>query len=76
MGAHSCRPRCHLVRPSVMDEFAVRCPRCKRTFTGDEREQLADTLIEHLAQEHGHSPPRDHVVARVGTVDQATGSAT
>jgi predicted small metal-binding protein len=50
--------------------FVVRCPRCKRAFSGDDREELADALVAHGEQEHGHPPPREHVVARVVRVDE------
>jgi uncharacterized C2H2 Zn-finger protein len=48
-----------------MDDFALRCPRCKKAFTGDNVEQLADALVAHVEQEHGHAPPREHVLARI-----------
>lgn len=47
-----------------MEDFVLRCPRCKRAFTGDNAEQLADTLIAHVEQKHGHAPPREHVLGR------------
>lgn len=48
-----------------MDDFALRCPRCKHTFTSNNSEHLADTLIAHVEAEHGHAPPREHVLARI-----------
>jgi uncharacterized C2H2 Zn-finger protein len=48
-----------------MGDFALRCPRCKKAFTGDNAEQLADALVAHVEQEHGHAPPREHVLARI-----------
>jgi hypothetical protein len=48
-----------------MTELALRCPRCKETFTSPDAEQLADELLAHLDEEHGHAPPRAHVLARI-----------
>jgi hypothetical protein len=48
-----------------MDAFALSCPRCKKTFSSDNADHLADTLVAHLKAEHGHAPPREHVLARV-----------
>jgi hypothetical protein len=48
-----------------MDDLALRCPRCKQTFSGDDADQLADALLAHLEQDHGHAPPREHVLARI-----------
>ena len=48
-----------------MEDFALRCPRCKQGFTSDNTDQLADTLIAHVKQKHGHAPPREHVQARI-----------
>jgi uncharacterized C2H2 Zn-finger protein len=48
-----------------MDDFAVRCPRCKQTFSDEDADRLADALVAHVEQEHGHAPPREHVLARI-----------
>lgn len=48
-----------------MDKFALRCPRCWEAFTGDDADELAGRLITHVEQKHGHSPPREHVLARI-----------
>lgn len=48
-----------------MDDFALRCPRCKQTFSSDTAGELADALVAHVEQEHGHAPPREHVLARI-----------
>jgi len=37
----------------------------KAAFTGDDAEELAGRLITHVEQKHGHSPPREHVLARI-----------
>lgn len=48
-----------------MDDFVVRCPRCRQTFSSANADQLADVLITHVEDEHGHAPPREHVRARI-----------
>lgn len=48
-----------------MTELAFRCPRCKETFRSGDAERLADELLAHLDEEHGHAPPREHVLARI-----------
>jgi hypothetical protein len=48
-----------------MDSLTVRCPRCKQTLAGDDASLLADELIRHVEHDHGHAPPREHVVARI-----------
>ena len=48
-----------------MPELVLHCPRCKQMFTDEDADQLADALISHLNSEHGHAPPREHVLARI-----------
>jgi len=48
-----------------MDAFALSCPRCRKTFSSDDADHLADTLLAHSKAEHGHAPPREHVAARI-----------
>jgi uncharacterized C2H2 Zn-finger protein len=48
-----------------MDTFVVRCPRCRQTFSSDNADQLADALVAHVEQDHGHAPPREHVLERI-----------
>ena len=47
------------------DEFVVRCPRCKQSSSSGNADQLKDALIAHVEKEHGHAPPREHVLARI-----------
>lgn len=54
-----------MARLVYMDDLTVRCPRCKRTFSGNDAGLLADVLVAHVEQEHGHAPPREHVLARI-----------
>lgn len=57
------------MRPSPtlehMTELTLRCPRCKETFASDDADRLADALLAHLEDAHGHAPPREHVLARI-----------
>ena len=60
----------HVVRASGetlagMADLTLRCPRCKLILTGSDPEQLADDLLDHVAQAHGHAPPREHVLSRI-----------
>jgi uncharacterized C2H2 Zn-finger protein len=48
-----------------MTDLTLRCPRCKQAFSSDDADQLADALVKHVEQEHGHAPPREHVLARI-----------
>jgi hypothetical protein len=48
-----------------MSDLSLRCPRCKEDFSGSDAEQLADALMAHLEEVHGHAPPREHVLARI-----------
>ena len=48
-----------------MTGFTVHCPRCKLTFSADDADELADALLDHVEKEHGHGPPREHVLARI-----------
>lgn len=48
-----------------MTGLTLRCPRCKKRFSGEDPDQLADELIGHVEQEHGHAPPREHVLMRI-----------
>ncbi len=48
-----------------MTDLSLRCPRCKQTFSADDADQLADAVLGHLEDEHGHAPPRDHVLERI-----------
>jgi hypothetical protein len=48
-----------------MTELSLRCPRCKESFSGADADRLADSLLAHLEETHGHAPPREHVIARI-----------
>ncbi|PFG17957.1 hypothetical protein ATK74_2536 [Propionicimonas paludicola] len=48
-----------------MNAFRLSCPRCKEAFSSDNADHLTDALLTHLKVEHGHAPPREHVLARI-----------
>jgi predicted small metal-binding protein len=48
-----------------MARLSLRCPRCKQEFSAPAADELADALIAHVEQEHGHAPQREHVLARI-----------
>ena len=48
-----------------MTALTVHCPRCKQPFSADDADQLADALVDHVKQQHGHAPQREHVLARI-----------
>jgi uncharacterized C2H2 Zn-finger protein len=54
-----------------MTDLTLRCPRCKQTFSSDDADQLTDALVDHVEQEHGHAPPREHVLARIESQNSA-----
>lgn len=41
------------------------CPRCGREFTGDDKNVVADAVVEHARREHGHALDRDIVLAHL-----------
>ena len=52
------------VRSSVV-AYSQTCPRCGRDFTGDDRDLVADDVVEHARLEHGHALDRDIVLAHL-----------
>ena len=62
---------CEAMRLVHMDDFVVRCPRCKQSLSSGSADELADSLIAHVEEEHGHAPPREHVLARIERHDPA-----
>ena len=57
--------RADFEHPVVSNTYGLSCPRCKRPFSSDNADHLADALLAHLKADHGHAPPREHVLARV-----------
>ena len=41
------------------------CSRCKVELAAEDPEALADQVLDHLRETHGHVPPREHVLARI-----------
>lgn len=41
------------------------CPRCGRDFTGDDKDAVADAVVEHARTHHGHALDRNIVLAHL-----------
>ena len=41
------------------------CHACEVTLHADTEEELADLAEQHALSIHGHTPPREHVLARI-----------
>jgi hypothetical protein len=41
------------------------CPRCGRDFEGEDKDAVAETVIEHARVEHRHTLDRDVVLAHL-----------
>ena len=41
------------------------CPRCGRDFGGDDKEDVADRVVEHARVEHKHALDREIVLAHL-----------
>jgi hypothetical protein len=41
------------------------CPRCGRDFEGDDKDAVADAVVDHARDEHRHSLDRDVVLAHL-----------
>ena len=50
--------------------ISMRCPRCKHALDADDADALADDMLAHLREVHGHEPPREHVLARIAQQNQ------
>jgi predicted small metal-binding protein len=46
-------------------QFEQQCPRCGAEFAGDDKDAVADSVIAHAKEEHGHSLARDVVLAHL-----------
>jgi hypothetical protein len=49
--------------------FEMQCPRCGREFAGNDRDQVADEVLEHAQGEHHHRLDRDVVLAHLAGVN-------
>jgi predicted small metal-binding protein len=45
--------------------FSQTCPRCGRDFDGDDKEKVADQVVEHARAEHRHTLDREIVLAHL-----------
>ena len=45
--------------------FSQACPRCGQEFDGEDKDAVADAVVEHAVVEHRHSLDRDVVLAHL-----------
>ncbi len=45
--------------------YAQTCPRCGLDVTGEDKDRVADAVVEHALVEHRHSLDRDVVLAHL-----------
>ena len=45
--------------------YTQTCPRCGRDFRGDDKEAVADEVVEHARADHHHALDRDVVLAHL-----------
>jgi len=45
--------------------FQQACPRCGRDFAGDDKEVVADEVVEHARTDHRHALDREVVLAHL-----------
>jgi hypothetical protein len=45
--------------------FSLTCPRCGCAFVGEDRDTVADEVVEHARVEHRHTLDRDVVLAHL-----------
>lgn len=45
--------------------FTQQCPRCGVEFAGDDKEEVADAVVEHARTEHRHRLDREIVLAHI-----------
>ena len=53
--------------------YSLTCPRCGDEFVGDDREGVADQVIEHARGKHGHALDREIVIAHLDGVHPFNG---
>jgi hypothetical protein len=45
--------------------YVQTCPRCGADFTDDDKDRVADAVVEHASTEHRHTLDRDVVLAHL-----------
>ena len=48
-----------------MTSFEQACPRCGREFAGDDKDIVADAVVEHARVDHHHDLDREIVLAHL-----------
>ena len=51
--------------PSTFMIYEQTCPRCGVAFSGDDKDAVADAVVEHARVEHRHALDRDVVLAHL-----------
>jgi hypothetical protein len=49
--------------------YEQQCPRCGADFTGDDKDAVADAVVEHARVEHNHALDRDVILAHLEGVN-------
>lgn len=49
-------------------QYSQPCPRCGTEFSGDDKDEVADSVLAHAAS-HGHSLDRDVILAHLEGVN-------
>jgi len=49
--------------------YAQQCPRCGQEFSGDDKNAVADAVVEHARIEHQHNLDHDVVLAHLEGVN-------
>jgi hypothetical protein len=45
--------------------YEQQCPRCGAEFSGEDKNEVADSVVAHAAASHGHRLDRDVVLAHL-----------
>lgn len=49
------------------------CPPCGTLISGDDRDEVADAILRHARDAHGHELSREHVLAHLDGDDPHAG---
>lgn len=52
-----------------MAKYRDTCPPCGTVFSGDDRDAVADAVVEHARTAHDHELTREHVLAHLDGKD-------
>jgi predicted small metal-binding protein len=57
------------VRRVLVVRYEQQCPRCGAEFAGDDKNEVADAVVDHATASHGHTLDRDVVLAHLEGVN-------